>query len=238
MQNKKNFAFLKNLLQHKGRYIVALVCAAAVGVSGYLFMSQRNRAQLSSSAIPQVVEEPKDEKSTPPAQRNASVDAAALLPEAQEMQKTPESQKAQEDTATPSSFTIIMPVEGDLLQLYSVDHLSYNPTTRDWRVHDGIDICSGIGADVRAAADGTVASIYEDDALGTVLTISHANGYLTRYCNLSQSLPVSVGETVSQGDTIGYVGDTALMEAGSEEHLHFELCCNAVSLNPNDYFAW
>ncbi len=226
MHNKNNF---KDFLQKRGYYIVALICALAVGVSGYLYVTRQDpgEAQLSSAGVPQIVEEPTDEDSTPPAQRNAgaSVDAAAVLPDV-----SPEPEEE------PAAFTMIMPVEGDLLQLYAMEHLSYNPTTRDWRTHDGIDICSGVGAEVRAAADGTVASIYEDEFLGTVVTISHRDGYLTRYCNLDPMPKVSVGQQVMQGEAIGAVGASALMEAGMEDHLHFELCCDAVSLNPTDYF--
>jgi len=228
MHNNNRF---KDFLQKRGYYIVALICALAVGVSGYLFITRQDpgEAQLSSAGVPQVVEEPTDEESTPPAQRNAgdSVDAAAVLPDV-----TPEPEEE------PTAFTMIMPVEGDLAQLYAMEHLSYNSTTRDWRTHDGIDICSYVGAEVRAAADGTVASIYEDDSLGTVVTVSHRDGYLTRYCNLDPTLKVSVGQQVQQGDAIGAVGTSALMEAGMEDHLHFELCCDAVSLNPTDFFAF
>ncbi len=232
MNDKKKFDSMKNFLRNKGYYIVALVCVAAVGISGYLYFTRPEAAQevqLSSGTVPQIVQEPTDEESTPPAQRNASpsVDAAAILPDAEKQVE-----------AKPTDFTMIMPVEGDLSQLYSMDHLSYNPTTRDWRTHDGIDICSGVGSEVRAAADGTVASIYDDEALGTTVTIRHDGGYLTRYANLDDTTLVSVGQTVAQGDVIGCVGTSALMEAGNTDHLHFELCCDAVSLNPTEYFSW
>lgn len=231
MHDKKRFDSIRQFVQSKGYYIVALACVLAVGVSGFVYFrhGDEEAVRLSSGSVPQLVDEPTDDESTPPAQRNAtrSVDAAALLPE-------PAQAPVPEDTA----FTMIMPVEGDLSQLYSMDHLSYNPTTRDWRTHDGIDILSGVGAEVRAAADGTVASVYEDEALGTVLTVRHKDGYLTRYANLDPDTAVSVGQEVRQGDAVGYVGTSALMESGADAHLHFELCCDAVSLNPTDYFAW
>lgn len=230
MHDKKNHEKLKNFLRGRGHYVLALICALAVGVSGYLYFSRpgEGEVQLSSSTVPQIVDEPTDDESTPPAQRNAEkhVDAAALLPD------------AVEEETVPTAFTIQMPVEGDLIQLYSMENLSYNPTTRDWRTHDGIDICSGVGAEVRAAADGTVASILEDDELGTVVTIRHAGGFMTRYANLDPQTKVTVGQTVRQGDPVGAVGTTALMESGSDNHLHFELSRDAVSLNPTDYFAW
>ncbi len=232
MQNKKPFESVNRFLKKRGYLLVALVCAAAVGVSGYYYVNRKPETEmtLSTSAVPQVTLEPADDQPTPPAQRNAeekSIDAAALTPE-------PESNPI----PAPTAFTIAMPVEGELSRSYSADSLSYDQTTRDWRTHAGVDILSSQGTAVKAAADGTVTSIYEDASLGSVIVVSHEKGYQTLYGNLSAEPLVSAGQTVHRGDVIGYVGDTALMETASPEHLHFELCCNAVSLDPNDYFSW
>ena len=55
------------------------------------------------------------------------------------------------------------PVEGSAIYGYSMEALSYNQTTRDWRVHDGVDIAAQAGTAVCAAADGTVYAVYSDD---------------------------------------------------------------------------
>lgn len=234
MHDNKRTGGFRNFLREKGYYVAALACALAVGAAGILYFSRDAQPEVltASTAVPQLVEEPADDDSTPPAQRNAApgVDAAKVLPDKKMSEEKPE--------AEPTAFTMIMPVEGDLCRLYSMDCLSFDPTTRDWRTHDGIDICSGVGAEVRAAADGTVASVVDDEALGTVVTISHAGGYTTRYANLDPAAKVCAGDRVAQGDAIGTVGTSALMEAGADDHLHFELCKNAVSLDPTDYFAW
>lgn len=238
MQNRKPMESVNRFLKKRGYLLVALVCAAAVGVSGYYYVNRKPETEMtmSTSAVPQVTLEPSDEKSTPPAQRNAeekSVDAAALVPEA-------ESKPKQESNPIPAPtvFTIAMPVDGEYSRTYSADSLSYDPTTRDWRTHEGVDILAAQGTAVKAAADGTVTAVYEDAELGNVITVSHEKGYQTLYGNLTSAAEVSAGQTVHRGDVIGYVGDTALMETVSPEHLHFELSCNALSLDPNDYFAW
>ncbi len=213
----------------------ALVCVLAVGVSALAYYKQsREPEQLSTASVPQVVEQPAKDEVLPPAQRNAakSVDAASV-------QKEPKAENTPEPEPEETSvFTIAMPVEGDLVQLYSMDHLSYDPTTRDWRTHDGIDIRAAAGAEVRAAADGTVAAVEQDSALGTVVTIRHPGGYLTCYGNLDGEPVVEAGRQVCRGDVIGVVGASALMEAGQESHLHFALCAGDTSLNPTDYFSW
>ncbi len=236
MQNRKSMESVKRFLKKRGYLVVALICVVAVGVSGYYYVNQKTGTEmtLSTSAVPQVTLESPDEKSTPPAQRNAeekSIDAAALMPESEPEPKL-------NPIPVPTVFTIAMPVEGEFSRTYNVDSLSYDPTTRDWRTHEGVDIFAAQGTAVKAAADGTVTSIYEDAALGNVITVSHEKGYQTLYANLSAEAEVSAGQVIHRGDVIGYVGDTALMETASPEHLHFELSCNALSLDPNDYFSW
>lgn len=234
MQNRKPLESVSRFLKKRGYLLAALVCAVAVGVSGYYYVNRKPETEmtLSTSAVPQVTLEPSDEESTPPAQRNAeekSIDAAALVPEPEpEVNPIP----------APTAFTIAMPVEGEYSRTYSADALSYDNTTRDWRTHEGLDILAAQGTEVKAAADGTVSAVYEDSALGNVITVSHENGYQTLYGNLSADAKVSAGQTVHRGDVLGYVGDSALMETAEPEHMHFELSCNALSLDPNDYFSW
>ena len=131
-----------------------------------------------------------------------------------------------------------MPVEGDLVQLYSMDHLSYDPTTRDWRTHAGVDIQASPGSVVRCAADGTVTSVRTDDAMGATVTVRHEGGFESRYCNLDETPAVAEGQRLRQGDSVGVIGNGALMESGLESHLHFELCRNGEAVNPTDYIAW
>lgn len=75
------------------------------------------------------------------------------------------------------------------------------------------------GTEVCAAADGEVYTVYEDDSMGYTVVIRHDGGYLTRYASLSQDIPVKSGDTVSAGQVIGYVGDTALVETTLGSHI-------------------
>lgn len=235
MQNNKHSGRFGRLLREKGYYIVLALCVLAVGVSGYLYL---NRDKLPTAAGETMAQSETAQPSQPQddaAQQDGQPDraAAAVQPE----QDVDAAALPQTEPQT-GGFTISMPVEGDVAQGYAMDHLSYNATTQDWRVHDGIDILAGAGAQVMAAADGTVSSVYEDDDLGTTVTVSHENGYLTRYSNLDAAVNVSVGDTVAQGDVLGTVGASARLEVGQEPHLHFALFCNAVSCDPTEYFAW
>lgn len=217
--------------RNRGIYFAALVCAIGVGVSALAYFTRPEAPeQMSTGAPTQSLEgavRPERE----------SVDTASVLPESKPEPET-KPEPTPEPAPEPTAFTIQMPVEGDLVQLYAMNHLSYDPTTRDWRTHDGIDIRAAVGAEVRSAAAGTVASVEQDGPLGTVVTIRHEGGYLSRYANLDPSIDVEAGQHVDDGEVIGCIGTSALMEAGQESHLHFALCADGESVDPTDYFAW
>ena len=115
--------------------------------------------------------------------------------------------------------------------------LSYNQTTRDWRVHNGVDIGAPEGTAVLAAADGTVYTAYEDDTMGTTVVIRHTGGYTTRYSSLDKNLAVKAGDRVTAGQTVGYVGSTALVESTLGSHVHFSVTCQDKPMDPAEFLA-
>lgn len=104
-------------------------------------------------------------------------------------------------------------------------------TTRN---HSGIDIGAADGAAIVAADAGTVfraANI--GDGYGNCVIIDHGNGYMTLYGHMS-SLAVSEGQTVSKGETIGYVGSTGL---ATGPHCHFEVWYQGKRTDPEKFFS-
>ena len=105
----------------------------------------------------------------------------------------------------------------------------------DWRVHTGVDFAADLGEPVSAAGDGTVKKIYSDDLFGTTVIVDHGNGVCSIYSNRAATPAVSEGDTVSLGDTIGAVGDTAIGETGEVSHLHFAMEKDGARCDPFDY---
>ena len=99
--------------------------------------------------------------------------------------------------------------------------------------HKGLDIGAPKGTPIKAAASGTVitASSGYNGGYGNYIVISHGNGIQTAYghCN---SISVSVGQKVSQGQVIGTVGNTG---RSTGNHLHLEIRVNGVAQNPQNY---
>ena len=187
----------------KGYYIALILCAAAIGITSYVYYRNANR-----------VEEVSIQESV----------GEDILVGTMESEDVP-------------ALATTSPVSGEEISAYSMEALSYNETTRDWRVHNGVDIAADAGTEVCAAADGEVYTVYEDDSMGYTVVIRHDGGYLTRYASLSQDIPVKSGDTVSAGQVIGYVGDTALVETTLGSHIHFSVTHQDEPMNPADFLA-
>lgn len=118
---------------------------------------------------------------------------------------------------------------------YSMDMVIYNMTLDQYMTHPGIDIEAPMNSGVKAIADGTITNIYQDDAYGTAIEITHADGLISKYANLSTDTMVEKGDTVTKGQQISTVGQTALYESMDKCHLHFELYKDGELINPAEY---
>ena len=106
---------------------------------------------------------------------------------------------------------------------------------KDWRTHYGVYVLADKGTVVRAASDGTVESITQDDLYGTTVTIDHGNGLKSTYSNLADKPTVKQGDSVGSGDVIGSVGATALCEVGQGSHVHIAMSKDGNSVDPTKY---
>ncbi len=106
-----------------------------------------------------------------------------------------------------------------------------HPVTGVYKLHTGIDIPATTGTPIRAAESGQVITASYQGAYGNCVIIDHGNGYSTLYGHQS-SIAVSVGDTVTRGQTIGYVGSTGY---STGPHLHFEIRVNGSPQDPLNY---
>lgn len=105
-----------------------------------------------------------------------------------------------------------------------------HPILKYRKLHTGVDIGAPNGTPVVSAGSGTVIASRFMSGYGNCIMIDHG-GKVTVYAHLS-SRAVSPGQSVSAGETIGYVGSTG-MSTGA--HLHFEVRVNGAVQNPLNY---
>lgn len=125
-------------------------------------------------------------------------------------------------TGEPSAAGLIWPVSGPIT----------SPFGPRWgRMHEGIDIAAPSGTPIVAAAAGTVIYTGWLGGYGNLVVIDHGNGLATAYAHES-GIVVGQGQSVAQGQVIGYVGSTG-NATGSV--LHFEVRVNGAAVDPLGY---
>jgi murein DD-endopeptidase MepM/ murein hydrolase activator NlpD len=134
---------------------------------------------------------------------------------------------------------LALPVNGSLCKKHSVDTQVFSPTMNDYRVHLGIDIATEAAAPVCAVADGKVAQLWEDPMMGWCVALDHSGECVTVYKNLAKDFAegIEVGIEVQEGQLLGYVGDTAMLEIAEEPHLHMEMTVKGLQVDPLEYFS-
>lgn len=222
MSNNKNSG---RGMYGKGYYIAIALCAAAIGITGFLYY--RN-----TEAQP-VLQEPEQQATVSVDATEEDLSVAATRPITTQDSESPEPTAA----PIPKSLKTAAPVSGETVADYAMDCLSYNQTTRDWRVHNGVDIAAEAGTEVLAAADGVVYTTYTDDIMGTTVVIRHEGGYTTQYSSLAEELKVSAGDEVLLGQAIGCVGETALIETTMGPHVHFSVLYQDAAMDPAEFLA-
>ena len=108
-----------------------------------------------------------------------------------------------------------------------------NPITGNYQLHNGIDLAANRGTPIYAAKTGTVSTAASGYGWGNYVVINHGDGYSTLYAHQDYYI-VSEGDTVTQGQVIGYVGSTG---NSTGPHLHFTIYYNGSTVNPAGYIA-
>lgn len=103
-----------------------------------------------------------------------------------------------------------------------------DPFTGVRSFHTGIDLAVSAGTPIRACMAGTVSTAGWSNIYGNYIIISHSNGYQTLYAHM-QKYTVKKGESISQGQNIGYVGSTGY---STGPHLHFSVYKNSQLVAP------
>lgn len=138
-----------------------------------------------------------------------------------------------QSSSASTAKAFVYPVAGyTLTQNFGCTVYSFEPYNSNLgcNYHNGIDLAVASYTPIKAAAAGTVtAAGWCDCGLGYYVTIDHGNGYQTTYGHMAEQPYVTVGQKVSQGETIGPVGSTGL---STGPHVHFIVEKNGTDIDP------
>lgn len=120
------------------------------------------------------------------------------------------------------------PVPGGQARLSSTFGSRRDPFTGHGRWHSGIDFAGRLGTPIAATGAGIVSAVARHPAYGSMIELSHGQGWTTRYAHLDKPL-VKVGDKVENGQLIALMGRSG---RATGVHLHYEVLKGNKQLNP------
>ena len=124
------------------------------------------------------------------------------------------------------------PLPTSCMTLTSAFGYRIHPITGRPHSHTGTDIAAPYGTAIKAVKSGVVTISEYGSSYGNYVVISHGDGTSSLYAHMSKR-NATVGQVVSQGDTIGYVGSTG---NSTGNHLHLEIRVNGTRTDPEKYW--
>ena len=207
----------KKLLEKDIFYLSLFICICLVALGGIIFTNKNlNKLVSNNDAVN------KDNDDSVP----TSTESKENLEKAKEENKQ---QTQKEQTKSESKLNYI---GTEVLRQYSTEMPSYSKTLDVWEIHKGLDVAAKDGAEIKSILDGTVESVYSDDKYGTSIKLSYADGLTVIYSGIKENVSLQKGDTVKEGDCIGYVGNTTNVENEDGTHVHIEAYKNDKAINP------
>lgn len=133
--------------------------------------------------------------------------------------------------------TLLWPVDGNVIMNYSMDQSIYFATLDQYKYNPAVVISGQVGAEVKAAAAGTVSAVDTNAQTGTTVSIDMGNGYAAIYGQLKE-VPVQPGEYVTENSVIGYVSEPTKYYSVEGPNLYFQLLKDGQPVNPMDHIAY
>lgn len=167
------------------------------------------------------------EKAARDAAAKAAADKAAAAKAAASTSRSTSTVSRPAVAAPTSRF--LMPVGARITSRYG---MRLHPVLGYWKLHDGTDFGASCGTPIRAAEDGVVSERYYNSGYGNRLMIDHGlldGDYVTTGYNHASRYTVRVGQRVSRGQVIGYVGNTGYSTGC---HLHLMVWEDGSVVNP------
>jgi len=220
---KHNKGKVKDFFRKQGFYVALFVCIALIGLTALLAINWENQEK-DASPTDQSVQNIESEDLA-----NATSPSPSPSPSSSVTDNS-------ESTSTTPSFTLTIPVNGEIINQMSTEKLVFNETLNQWSTHNGIDIKGDEGAEVLAAMNGTVESVSQDDLYGYVIKIKHDSDIETVYIGAKPMDGIEEGSKVNAGQQIGTLTNP-IFEKHLNTHLHFEVILNGEYLNPEEYFS-
>lgn len=126
------------------------------------------------------------------------------------------------------------PASGAVIMGYSMDQTVFFQTLEQYKYNPALIVSGETGETIGASAPGIVTNIEQTAQTGTTVTLDMGNGYSAVYGQLKE-VPVSVGDYVETGGTVGYLSEPTKYYSVEGPNLYFEVLKDGEPVDPMNY---
>ncbi|MDR0879092.1 MAG: M23 family metallopeptidase [Clostridioides sp.] len=211
----------KKLLEKDGFYLSLFVCICLLAIGGVWFTNNNVEKLASNKGEIHLIENDEDSSRVPTA-----TDSGENLEQA----------KSDQQQAKTESESILNYVGDAIIKGYSEKEPSYSKTLDVWEIHQGVDVASKVGADVKSLTSGVVKNVFNSDKYGYTVAIENKDKGITLvYSNLNKKVNVTKGQEIKKGKILGTVGETTQTESLDASHIHLEAYEGDKVVDPTGY---
>lgn len=132
---------------------------------------------------------------------------------------------------------LLWPVQGSILMPYDMDSTVYYSTLDEYRCNPGLVIQSTQGTAIKAAADGVITTLSEDDELGVCINQAIGDGYIATYGQIVNP-EVAAGDFVEAGQTIAYVNKPTRYYTKEGDNIYFAIAKDGEPVDPLSFIDY
>lgn len=234
--DKRLFDKSSNFFKKEGFYVILFVCLCVVATVAAI--TARNSKSVKQPPV--VQQNNKTNVASNPEGQSNQIPTNALQVQNPSNISVPNKGASSAAVTKTTDYKFAKPVEGTLARGYTTDLVKCD-TTNSYKTNYGIEISAKLDSPVHAVLDGKVEVVKNDNPeLGQYIIINHQNGLKTVYANLRDDVKVKVGDKVTKGQLIGYVGKTrsSYSEEKFGDHLHFEVMKGTAYVDPAKYVTY
>ena len=206
-----NYHAKRKLIEHSTYIVLALIICSIACLTIVAFVSAKRPKDKIEPPTPDTL------PSEVPGESQEKEEDASLLPT--------DPEEPDQSTSSEDEPVYVLPTDGYVQKEFSMDLPVWSLTMEDYRTHSGIDVSAACGSAVYAMTGGVISDISDHPLMGYTITILQDDGNVAKYQNLAEEMPegITAGATVSAGQIIASVGDSALLEQCETDHLHVEI---------------
>ena len=241
-----------SLLKGKGVAVGIVICfVAVIAIAGaYTFNNYQKqideqvaKAEKQAEELAKETEETNTNDIVLPEEEDAAQEEESETETPEEIQ-TEESDNNTDETAVTGDNTsgvwfsedsiLEWPASGAVIMGYSMDQTVFFQTLEQYKYNPALIVGGEVGETIGASAAGIVTNIEQTAQTGTTVTLDMGNGYSAVYGQLKK-VPVSVGDYVGTGETVGYLSEPTKYYSVEGPNLYFEVLKDGEPVDPTNY---